>query len=93
METDKHLHEKLQEIAKKRAEGICSKHIAHIEKSEFSTNKTIQMSEDARNAWCEISHPGFYTSDLSENQKPNLFIKESYILDIFCSSPTRGDSD
>lgn len=93
METDKHLHEKLQEIAKKRAEGTCSKQIAYIEKRELSKNITTQMSEDARNAWCEISHPGFYTSDLSDNQKPNLFIKESYILDIFCSCPTRGDSD
>lgn len=91
METDKHLDEKLHEIAKKRAEGICSKHIAQIEKSEFSKNRTTQMSEDARNAWCEISRPDLYSSDLSDNEKPKPFIKESYILDIFCFCPTRSE--
>lgn len=67
METEKHLDEKLQEIAKKRAESICSKCLVDIENDEFSAIRTEQMSEKARNAWSEISRPYFYTSELSED--------------------------
>lgn len=66
-ETDKHLDEKLRQIAKQRAERICSSHICDIETSEFRSNITKQITEKATEAWSNISRSNFYAEKLPKD--------------------------
>lgn len=63
-ETDKHLDERLRQIAKKRAERICSNHICDIENNEFRHKENEQIKEKATEAWSKISRSNFYDEKL-----------------------------
>ncbi|KAI2660564.1 Calcium homeostasis modulator protein 2 [Labeo rohita] len=63
-ETDKHLDETLRQMAKRRAERICSNYICDIENSEFRYNENKQISEKAMEAWSNISRSNFYVEKL-----------------------------
>lgn len=68
-EMDKQLDETLQDIAKERAKGICSKYSDSIRSTQLckQTDKTFVNVDDC---WSAISQPDFYKSPLSQNLRP-----------------------
>ncbi len=81
-ETDKHLDEKLRQIAKKRAEGICSNHICDIENIEFRYNITTEISEKATEAWSNISRSNFYVEKLPKDMN-HVYVSDDLLYFIW----------
>ncbi|XP_052004365.1 uncharacterized protein LOC127658868 isoform X2 [Xyrauchen texanus] len=60
-ETNKHLIENLETIAKDRAEMMCKQHIKDIKQYEHNTDRGSM--EDVENSWATISKSHFYVRD------------------------------
>lgn len=66
---DKQLDETMQDIAKERVKGICSKYSDSIRSSQLK-KETDEISVNVDDCWSAISKPDFYESLLSQDLRP-----------------------